>query len=303
MGKGVILLGLLGVVLQWTVGKVDASFLAFPWGLVAAVNYLYLLILLRLQADRWNWVGRLFDRPAYLTALASMLGLTLLFGLIPQDGSSDGWTGALGLTDMTTSWIFNLFLLAFLTVVGLKAVDDVWHWRQRRLPNVVMHAAFFVVLAAAIFGSGDQQRVRVMTALDKPAMWGVTPEGRRVDLPFTLVLKKFTLEEYPLPEGADSMWTRREVKKYLSEVEVITEDEKRRVEIAVNHPASIGPWKIYQYSYDVKQGRMSQISVLECVKDGWYVAVHIGLWLVMAGGVMLFVMGWSRRKTGKEETV
>jgi hypothetical protein len=33
--------------------------LRYPWGLILAVNYLYLLILLHFQRDKWRWVNRL----------------------------------------------------------------------------------------------------------------------------------------------------------------------------------------------------------------------------------------------------
>ena len=98
-----------GTALHFSLGKVDPSFLAYPWGVIIAVNYLYLLILLRANADKWKWVKGWYDRAAYITSLASMLVLTLLFGLIRQDGSTDGLAGSLGLTQMSSSWIFNLF--------------------------------------------------------------------------------------------------------------------------------------------------------------------------------------------------
>ena len=40
------LLFLAGTALQLYIGNVDTSFLAYPWGLVGAVNYLYILIIL-----------------------------------------------------------------------------------------------------------------------------------------------------------------------------------------------------------------------------------------------------------------
>jgi hypothetical protein len=103
-----------------------------------------------------------------------------------------------------------------------------------------------------------------------------------------------------LPDGGELVMPRREVKKYLSAVEVQDKEGKRSYDIAVNHPASFGPWKIYQYSYDASRGKWSTTSVLECVKDGWYVAVQTGMWLILAGGVMMCVRGWSNRKRRKE---
>lgn len=382
-----------GTMLHFFLGKVDSSFLAYPWGVILAVNYLYLLILLRANADKWQWVKKWYDRAAYITSLASMLILTLLFGLIRQDGSTEGVAGCLGFTQMSSSWIFNLFLLHFTTVMGLKAVDDVWHWSKRKLPNVLIHVSVFVIFTAAIFGSGDKAKVKVTLPLGMPEQMGVVSDGLSVRLPFTLTLKEFVLEEYPphihlydnetlspefavidgegsvgnigdwqlecigylsdaarfssdsgyvdmqhvgattavllkathantgqtaegwvscgshifegnallLPDGSRLVMPQREAKKYLSRVEVSDKKQTSTFDIAVNHPATIGPWKIYQSGYDSNRGRWSTISVLECVKDGWYILVHIAMWMILAAAVLLFLMGWSGRKKKKEE--
>ena len=94
---------------------------------------------------------------------------------------------------------------------------------------------------------------------------------------------------------------RREAKRYLSRVEVLNEKgEKENFNIEVNHPAKIGSWHIYQVGYDTSRGRWSTISVLECVRDGWYSAVHIALWTMLAAGVVMFVTAGGRKR-GKEE--
>lgn len=298
------LLAIAGMALQLFWGKVDpASFLAYPWSVVVAINYLYILILLYSKSDKKKFVRRMYERPAYLTSLASMLVLTLLFGLIRQDGSPDGLWGWLGFTDMASSWIFVLFLLHFMTVVGLKAIEDVHRWKQRKWPAVVMHVSFFVLLASAMFGSGEKIRVRVTTALDAPTRMGVTEDRKMYELPFTLTLKEFTLEEYPpqviVVDGKEMVMPRREVKKFLSRVAITDEEGTKEVEILVNHPARIGAWRIYQSGYDSARGKESTISVLLCVKDAWYPIIHIAMWMIMLGGVLMFVLGFKKNKEDK----
>lgn len=387
-----VLLLVAGTALHLFLGEANPSFLAYPWGVILAVNYLYLLILLRANADKWQWVKRWYDRAAYITSLASMVVLTLLFGLIRQDGSPEGVAGALGFTQMSTSWIFNLFLFHFTTVLGFKAIDDVWHWRQRKLPNVLMHVSVFVIFAAAIFGSGDKEKVKVTLPLGVSEQIGIAHDGMSVRLPFTLTLKEFTLDEYPphihlydetlspeyivvegegsvaslgawqiecleylshaarlspdsgyvdmqhvgattavrlkathtgtgqsaegwvscgshifvgntllLPDGSQLVMPQREAKRYLSRVEVTNKKQTRTFDISVNHPATLGPWKIYQTGYDSARGRWSTISVLECVKDGWYTLVHIAMWMILAAAALLFMVGWSNRIKNKED--
>ena len=383
-----VLLFLAGTALQLCIGGVDASFLSYPWNWVAVVNYLYIMILLYIKQDEVKCIKRIYDRPAYLTSLVSMLVLTLLFGMIPQDASIGGLLGMLGFNQMSSSWIFVLFLMHFMTVLGLKAIEDVHHWKKRSLPALLMHVAFFVILVASVFGSGEKMRLRVTAVEGHPVDVGVTDAGEQIELPFTIRLKDFSLEEYPpkvylfsenqlsrdfivleaenshgllgaweieclkfldragrmskdsvyvdmphvgatsaaylkaystltgesvegwvscgsyifsgstliLPDGQELVMPRREVKKYLSELDVWEGEEKRSFELSVNQPATIGSWKIYQSGYDATRGRWSTMSLLECVKDGGYVAVHIAMWTILLSGVLMF----KRKREGKK---
>ena len=92
----------------------------------------------------------------------------------------------------------------------------------------------------------------------------------------------------------------REAASYLSEVRIENAKGVREHEIRVNQPASVGPWKIYQVSYDKEKGRWSTVSILECVKDGWYPIVHVALWMILAAGAaMAFSAGLrNKRKEG-----
>ena len=96
---------------------------------------------------------------------------------------------------------------------------------------------------------------------------------------------------------------RREVKKYLSELDVWEGEEKRSFELSVNQPATIGSWKIYQSGYDSDRGRWSTLSVLECVKDAWYMPVYVALWLMLAAGAWMLFHGWTLRRKRQEDKV
>ena len=280
-----------GMALQFLWGNVNPSFLTYPWTLVLVVNYLYLLILLYAKQDTWKFVRGLYDRPASVVSLFALLGLTLVFGLVPQDGSSGGVLGGLGFTRMNTSWVFNLFLFQFMSTMGFKAIDDVFHWRKRRFPVVIMHLAFFVILVSATLGSADKTRVRVMAHQGHPVSVGIAEDGQIMELPFTLELKDFSLE-------GDSLRFH-----YLSKVTITDDDGEREADIRVNHPLRVGQWWIYQSGYDNSYGSRTVISILECVKDGWYLAICIGMWMILLAGGLMFIRGWKEPKKGKEEGV
>ena len=381
-----------GTALHLFLGPINSAFLAYPWGVILAVNFLYLLVLLYAMAGKWTWVKSLYDRSSCIAAFASMLVLTLLFGLIRQDDASESFWSLLGFTQMTSSWIFNLFLVYFMTVIGFTTIDDFYHWKKRNKFALLFHLAFFVVLVSATFGNGDKMRVRVTATVGQPIQGGMTADGRPHTLPFSILLKSFRMDEYPprlhhyaqgkfskqflvledtasagtlgawqlrslqlidqagrltdaddyapmthvgattaalvqaihtetgqtvqgwvscgshifdgatlsLPDGTEIVMPRREPKRYLSSIELADRTRKWPEEIEVNSPATVGSWKIYQVGYDTDRGRWSTISVLECVKDSWYPAVHIAMWLVVALGVIMFLLGWKKPAKNKE---
>lgn len=374
-----------GTALQLFMGAVNASLLAYPLGIVLAANYLYLLILISFNKEKWKWTAHFTGRATYITSLTAMLVLTIIFGLVRQDGA-EGAMGALGFSQMKNSWTFNIFLLHFTSVIGVKAIDDLRNIRKQKLHTAVMHTAFFIILLAGIFGSGDKQRVTLTTIQGEPTNTGVAEDGKKTELPFIIRLKDFSLEEYPphihiyaddnlskehiiikekgdsatlgkwhiecneylemagckpgdslyrpmnhvgattaiqvratagndtvegwiscgshifpgsalpLPDGQMLAMPRREVKKYLSQVEVSTGDEIKNFDIAVNSPATIGAWKIYQSGYDNARGRWSTTSTFECVKDSWQPATHTAMWLILAAGVFALFANRTKKK-------
>lgn len=384
------LLFVVGTTLQLAVGDIDSSLLHYPWGLILAVNYLYLLVVAYAMRNRWRWLRQLGDDKACLSSLAAFGAIVIVFGLTRQDPAREGLVGALGFSRMTSSWPFNLLLFYFMTTLGIRTVSDIHHLRDRRMAAVLTHLGVFVLLVAGTFGSGDTVRCMVTTRVGTPVSIGRDDAWHEVRLPFALTLDDFSIEEYPpklylldtrresssreflsveadgaeavigdwriraehsldmagrLPEESDwramkhvgaapavyasaentvtgerfSGWVscgshifepsylmlddgmavampRREAKRYLSRVNIMEEGGIRRdVEIEVNHPARVGSWRVYQVGYDTSKGRWSDTSVLECIRDPWYGAAHLALWMLLAAGVVMFVTAGGRR--------
>ena len=63
----------------------------------------------------------------------------------------------------------------------------------------------------------------------------------------------------------------------------------------MNNPVEVEGWKIYQYGYDTQMGDMSQTSILELVSDPWLPAVYAGIYLMLAGAVVMFVCGGKQK--------
>ena len=379
-----------GAVLQLCIGNADTDLLRHPWGAVIAVNYLYLLILAYSKSDSWKWIKGIFDHHAMTASLASMTFMCIIFGLCSQDGSTSGVFGALGFHKMSSSWPFVLLMADFITILGLRSIEDIHHWRTRRRIPIITHCAVFIVLAAGFFSSSDKQRLRMVAPIGHSVNIAVDENGKQHTLPFTITLRQFSIEEYPpkiymidpvsgtsskefisiekgftqgkigdwninLLEFIDSAgkvhdsdkyvamnhigatsailveatgpdekkssgWIScgshifpasilsldnthalamapREAASYLSDVRIENSKGVKEYLIRVNHPASVGPWKIYQVSYDKEKGRWSTVSILECVKDGWYPIVQVALWIILAAGAaMAFSAGLKKKR-------
>jgi len=93
--------------------------------------------------------------------------------------------------------------------------------------------------------------------------------------------------------------TQPEPRRFSSDLLLYTkEGVKKPVTLEVNKPFKIKGWKVYQQGYNERKGRWSELTILEIVKDPWLPVVYTGIYMLMAGAVMLF---WSGRRKQKHE--
>ena len=84
----------------------------------------------------------------------------------------------------------------------------------------------------------------------------------------------------------------QEVKRYSSHVTLYNEKGlTQKAVIEVNKPLKIDNWTIYQYSSDDSMGTYSDTSIFELVKDSWLTVVYIGIIMLMAGALFIFIAG------------
>ena len=92
-----------------------------------------------------------------------------------------------------------------------------------------------------------------------------------------------------------------EARKFQSDVLVYQKNSNEILEekINVNHPISVGGWRIYQVSYDERMGRWSELSIVELISDPWLPVVYVGIFLLFAGGVAMLFQVKGKRKIKK----
>ena len=106
----------------------------------------------------------------------------------------------------------------------------------------------------------------------------------------------------PLPDGSEVVMDAPAPQQYTSAVSVTDARGRRKsLDVSVNHPAKLGAWRIYQASYDVRKGRWSDYSVLQCVHDPWYPVISVGLWIILLSALlMMFTAGRGRKEEKKK---
>lgn len=106
----------------------------------------------------------------------------------------------------------------------------------------------------------------------------------------------FPYQSLPLDSTMSIVMPDREPRKFTSRVTVYTQSGlKSEADVIVNKPLNIDGWKIYQLNYDRTKGRWSDVSEFELVSDPWLPYVYIGIFLMLAGALCLFVTAGKRR--------
>ena len=106
----------------------------------------------------------------------------------------------------------------------------------------------------------------------------------------------FPCQELKLTKQRSLVMARREPERYASRIHVYTESQKNIVAtVEVNKPVSVDGWRIYQLSYDEAMGRWSETSTFELVKDPWLPAVYVGIYMLLAGAILTFIVSQKRR--------
>ena len=105
-----------------------------------------------------------------------------------------------------------------------------------------------------------------------------------------------------LNERLSLVMTRPEPKLFRSDIEVFTQDEERfEAQLEVNKPLRVGPWMIYQYSYDSDMGKASTYSSFELVYDPWMIWVYIGIGMFLLGSICLLWEGNKKARRKKDD--
>ena len=306
IGLGLIVVGL---ILQVSVGPVQWSLFAWPVNIIALGVLLAIIGLLFVIRKQVYVCQFLATYAAAVPALVFGASLTVIMGLTrQQEGGS--W-----LSDMLTFWPFVLIYTYIVLILGLVTLKRLFAVRHhgirttltRLLPFLLNHAGLFLALTMATLGNADMKRLQMWTtnnpemanmlsgteAFNRYERFALDEQSRKVELPLAIELKRFIMETYD--DGSP--------KRYASDVIIYSKATQHQyaATIDVNHPVELDGWKIYQKDYRLTQlGDECQISILELVSDPWLPWVYTGIYMMLAGALLLLFFGAGRSRKKEE---
>ena len=296
IGGGLIIAGLM---LGLSVGSVDWN--AFGWpvnGVVLAgfLIFIAVIFLLRKRVYGFQFIG---TYKAAIPALVYAVVLTIIMGLTRQDVKGT-W-----LNNMLSFWPFVLSYVYIAVILGQIILRRTLHftswlrlrpsrlghpsklggsrcsvrWR-RDVPFLLNHLGVFLAMTAATLGNADMQRLKMITVKGESEWRALNPQQQIVEMPIAIELKEFIMETYD--DGSP--------RRFASDIQILTKTGKNiQTTVEVNKPIEVDGWKIYQYGYDTQMGAMSQYSILELVSDPWLPLVYTGIYMMLAGALLMML--------------
>ena len=310
MQKGFLIGGVLifaGLMLQWIIGPVVWKAFAWPANGLVLAGFLMMIaaiFLLRKKVKVFRFIG---TYQAAIPTLVYAVVLTIIMGLTRQElslspSSYPKGEGSSWLNNMLTFWPFVLIYVYIAVILGVTVLRRLSQLRNhcglRDVAFLLNHLGLFLAMTTATLGNADMQRLKMITVVGEPEWRALTQEGMVREMPLTIELKRFIMETYD--DGSP--------KRFASEILIQTNPGKRsslggllaegskniEATVDVNKPVEVDGWKIYQYGYDTQMGAMSKTSILELVSDPWLPLVYIGIYMMLAGALCMFVFGRRR---------
>ncbi|MCR5131312.1 MAG: cytochrome c biogenesis protein ResB [Prevotella sp.] len=271
-----------GLLLELTVGQVIWDAFSWPVNGIVLAGFVAMIVAMHLLRKRVYAFRFLSTYQAAIPVMCFAVVLTVIMGLTRQT------VNGVGINNMLTFWPFVLIYVYMAVIIGLVVLKTpLKTMSASKIVAGLFHLGLFITMTTATLGNADMQRLRMVTAKNEPEWRAVDLKGNLKELPLAIELKEFIMETYE--DGSP--------KRFASEIEILTKSGKNlHATVDVNKPAEVDGWKIYQYGYDEMKGAKSNISIFELVSDPWLPYVYIGICMMLAGGLLMFITGVRRKE-------
>ncbi len=279
IGGGLIVAGLL---LELTVGPVVWDAFAWPANGLVLAGFVFMIVAMHLLRRKVYAFRFLTTYQAAIPAMCYAVVLTIVMGLTRQTVNGS-W-----INNMLSFWPFVLIYVFMAVILGLVVLKAPFSIKSAsKMVAGLFHLGLFITMTTATLGNADMQRMRMIVAKGEPEWRVMDQQGYVKEMPLAIELQEFIMETYD--DGSP--------RRFASKIEILTQEGKKyQATVDVNKPAEVEGWKIYQYGYDTQAGAQSNISILELVSDPWLPYVYTGIFLMLGGGLLMFVTGMRRKE-------
>ena len=268
--RGVCIVGAvvaLSFLTEVCLGSFPVGIFRFPLNILMLALWTTILTMLYRGRAHSACARFMLSRDATWLSLAMVVAIGITLGL-ERKPSSTAWPAVCSL----------LFVQSHLLLVILRG------WRNKkgvRWRFCLTHIGLLLALGAGFWGAPDREQLR--TPVHRfPSGEAYTMEGEPRRLPYTLELKDFRIEHSE--NGTPTHY----------EAQLMVDDAM--VTLRVNHPyARTISEKIYLVSFSTTPSG-EQYAIVEIVNEPWQWLSAMGIILLIAGAMLLFIQGPRKLK-------
>ncbi len=174
-----------------------------------------------------------------LTKLSILTLYTLLIVCMGFATILEKTTGSQSAESIYHSWWFIGLWTALIVVSLIFIVHKKMH---KRLAVLLLHLSFVIILIGAFITHITAESGSIHLRTSQPMSHFTNDEGNIRQLPFSMTMTDFTIQNYP---GTDA------VMDYCCEIDVVGEDKSAgHMSVSMNNIGKFGGYRFYQSSYD-----------------------------------------------------
>ncbi len=191
-------LAVTGLFMQSVIGTETFIHLGWPYNLITGLAYTGLLLIIHSAFRNHPLVQWLSSIPASISAISVFSFMAILLGLFPQKGGNTiVILRNLNLSKLNQSYPFLLSQIYFVTILGFVILRKAFPLKGRNIGFLLNHTGLWLILFAALIGSGDLKRLIVNLYEDEDYInMAADMQFKQYKFPFSLKLIDFNIEEY-----------------------------------------------------------------------------------------------------------
>lgn len=260
---------------QFLLPDFPTAFFAFPVNAALVLLAMVGLWILRKEKPT-SPVTRLLASPSTTSILLALLAASCL---------------CLGLTSRPSpsSWWFFFLLTALFLHLLMVFYAGAFRKRPHRLRFILIHGGLLLALLGGFAGTPDTAEWRLPVGKEWPTRQAYTPQYGKIRLPHSLQLKDFDVTYYSngMPQDFQAH---------------LLLDSTKDITLSVNHPYALSP-NDDLYLVDYEHVAEPRFCIVQLVRQPWKYVQSTGIWLLLAGCVLLFAQGLPTGMARKEKKI